>query len=424
MALSTSPRRIPVDRRQAPVDLRLRLRVRDGERFPLQHRDEIVPALRGREQPLEGHTRFPIRRIERRDAAPGADRSVEVVELGLAERRDLLEPLLARVGGEPAHPRRDQERLAQRRVVAALAAGVLDQRERLWVGGIHRQDLLRVARGALDVASVAERGHQLAQVREPLVRREPSHGHAERAQRVLLAPRFAVEIDEALGRLGVALLQQPLETRDRVVDLTGLQIRLRQPLAPVRGLRSVRGVSQEGHPAGRQPLRLAELVGDALQQPERAVVVRLGVERRLQIAEAVLRRDLLGDLVEEIRCAVPIGGCDQRVLGALGATEVDAGEVVHDLEVSRRVGERALERPRGALRVVELLGLHVGELAPEGDAPAGVDLGLGLFLQQRRGGFHVAGLAIESRGRRRGRGPDARRARMRGGSAGRPCPRG
>ena len=386
---------LTVQAREPAEDLRLGVRVERRDRVALEHLHELVPALELLEELAERRARVGVRRVERGDGAPGVGRAVEVAHLVGAERGDLTQPLLARVDGQPRHPRGGQQQVAQLLPGAAPAQLILEERERVRARGVHLQQLVGALGGARAIALRDEHVHHLAQARRALLRSEAGDRDAERARDVRPATDLPVQLDQPLGGGRVADVEERLEAHDGVLGLPCVDVGLAESAPHLHRAGGVRRRPQEGDPAHGQQVRARDLERRLLEQRDRPVVIGGRVERGLCVRDRVLRRDALGHLVEQIGrlASVPVARRRRAVL--LRAAQEHRGEIVHHAEVARRVAERVPERADRALEIRQALGPQVRELAQQRDAPREVRLGRGLELVELRGRLQVPRGAVD-----------------------------
>ena len=379
-----------VDIGQPALDRDLCFRIGRRQGLAFEQRHQLVPGLGPLERPRERVANPRVSGVELRGRAPAAQGRRGVVQLRFGHARRPRQPVLLRARRGVGIARGVQPERAHPDEVFGLGQLGLDPCQGLGVGGCQRQDLSSARRGFVESAVGGQRRHHLLEAWQALLGRERRRDDLERSWDIRVSPDFTVECDQRLGRACIATAQQRLEADDGVFDLSRREVGFAQfPTSLVRpfGVTRRREVT---HPAQGQEFGSALRLGQALQQFESAVVSRDRVEGSLAVGHAVLRRNDLGHLVQGIRgpSAVALGRA--RIARGLGASQQQGRRLVQHGEVTRRLGERHLERREAAVQIREAVRSELGQLAQQRDATRGIRFGARLHLVQRGGRLQVA----------------------------------
>ncbi len=225
-------------------------------------------------------------------------------------------------------------------MVPTLPKVAFQVRQRFLVAGVDRQDLPSASHRPVDIALRVERSVDLFEPRKAFAHRKRLDREAHRTQRVVVSTLFSVELDERVGGLSVSAIEERLQTDDGVRCLAGLYVGEAEPLAAGIRPRCVRGDLQVGNPACREPFFLGRLRGEMLEQLERLLVARPGVERRLAVRDGVVGGDLIGHAGQQIGGLVPVVRGGLPLAPLLGPLKQDRGELVEHTEIVGRVAFR------------------------------------------------------------------------------------
>ena len=337
-----------------------------------EHRHEVGPPLGAPEELLEGEQHLRVRRVDVEDLPVGVDGPVDVLQLGVLNRRGL----------EPERPR--QVRLVDGRRQLG------EQLHQLGEALLRHRDHLELSQGLLAAGILAE-------------------GLGVSVERLLLVHQpLAVDLGhlgeqvEALVRVGATVVQDPERANQRL------------PLALhlVDGLEDAR--RQDAHlPVDQQPLQSAagarmlrhegEHLAVELDRPLLLVEVQLERPREAELQ----RRELLGRLGTEVDASLeglgellpamlllvePVERLERLDLTMAPLTE----DLVEGVDGPRGVLELLLVEPRAAIRgratdlgVVLELHLSLGDLEELGEL-----LGLLVEVGQRGDRSTIIGLGL------------------------------